>query len=74
MTVFKINTTQWDEDSFLIMTSLDEKRVRKIIEPIIDFERENDLPSNFENYLSALGSAYPKAVILTENDFETINF
>jgi hypothetical protein len=72
MQVFIIKTTQWQEDDFYIMTSLNESQIRKIIQPIVNFERENDLAGNPYDYLSALSAAYSKSIIISEDNFETI--
>lgn len=72
MQVFIIKTTEWSEDEFYIMTSLSEEQIRKVIQPIVNYERSNDLVSNPHDYLSALSEAYPKSIIVSEENFETI--
>jgi hypothetical protein len=72
MQVFIIKTTQWQEDDFYIMTSLSEAQIRKVIQPIVNFERENDLAGNPYDYLSALNSVYSRSTIISEDNFETI--
>ena len=72
MQVFIIKTTEWSEDDFYIMTSLSEEQVRKVIQPIVNFERENDLSGNPYDYLSALNSTYSRSTIIAEDNFETI--
>lgn len=74
MNVFRIRTTDWQENDFLIMTSLSEIQVRKVIEPIVIFNKDNDEVTSHEEYVSALSSSYPKAVVVSEDNFETINF
>jgi hypothetical protein len=74
MNVFRIRTTDWQENDFLIMTSLDERQVRKVIEPMVIFNKENDEVINPEDYVMALISAYPKAVVVSDDNFETIKF
>jgi hypothetical protein len=74
MTVFRIRTTDWQEQDFLIMTSLNEVQIRKVIQPIVNFERENDLQSNPYDYVSALNAMYSKATVVTEDSFETLKF
>ncbi len=74
MQVFRIRTTDWREQDFLIMTSLDERQVRKVIQPIVNFERENDLESNPHDYVSALNEMYSKAIVMTEDTFEILKF
>jgi hypothetical protein len=74
MNVFRIRTTDWEENDFLIMTSLNEKQVRRAIEPIIEYEKENDLASNPDDYVSALNAMYNKAVVVPQDNFETLKF
>jgi hypothetical protein len=74
MQVFIIRTTDWQEDDFYIMTSLKESQVIKVIQPMIDFEKANDLAGNPNEYVSALSSAFPKAIVVSEDNFETIKF
>ena len=72
MQVFIIKTTECSEDDFYIMTSLSEEQIRKAIQPIVNFERENDLEGNPYDYLSALNVEYTRAIIISEEHFETI--
>ena len=74
MDVFKINTSAWGEEDFYLMTSLNEEQVKKVIQPMVDYERENYILYDNEDYVSALQSKYPKATIVMYHDFETINF
>ena len=72
MQVFIIKTTEWSEDDFYIMTSLSEEQIRKVIQPIVNFERENYLVGNPFDYLSALHLAYTRSIIISEEHFEAI--
>lgn len=74
MIVFRIRTSDWEEQDFLIMTSLNEKQVRKAIEPIIEYEKENDLASNPDDYISALNAMHSKATVVAQDNFETLKF
>jgi hypothetical protein len=74
MQVFKINTSAWAEEDFYLMTSLSEEQVRKIIQPMVDYERENEILYDNEDYISALQSKHPKATIVLYYNFETISF
>ena len=64
MQVFKINTSAWGEEDFYLMTSLDEEQIKKIIQPMVDYERE----------IFELQNAYPKATIEMYQDFDVISF
>lgn len=75
MNIFKIRTSQWDVDSFILATQLSEKQVRSVIQPMVDDEREGDFTFSNEDYVNVLRDAYPKSVILTDLDnVEEINF
>lgn len=73
MQVFIIKTTEWSEDDFYIMTSLSEEQIRKVVQPIVNYERENDLVGNPYDYLSALHVAYTRSIIISEEHFEAIH-
>jgi len=74
MEVFKINTSAWGEEDFFLMTSLNEEQIKKIIQPMVDYERENDIMYSNEEYVNALEQRYPKATITFYQDFEVISF
>jgi hypothetical protein len=38
--LFQINTTAWDEEDFLLITTLTEEQIVKVITPIVMEERE----------------------------------
>ena len=48
------------------------EQIRKVIQPIVNFERENYLVGNPFDYLSALHLAYTRAIIISEEHFEAI--
>jgi len=54
------------------MTSLSDEQIRKVIQPIVNYERENYLVGNPFDYLSALHVAYTRAIIISEEHFESI--
>jgi hypothetical protein len=67
MNIFRIRTSSWDEESFILATQLNEKQVRSVIQPMVDEERESDFIYANDDYTQALRDAYPKSVILTDN-------
>ena len=75
MNIFRIKTSAWEEESFILATQLSEKQVRSIIQPMVDEEREGDFMFHNDDYIQALKDAYPKSVILSDNgDTEEIVF
>jgi hypothetical protein len=74
MQVFKINTSAWAEEDFHLMTSLSEEQIKKIIQPMVDYERENDILYDNEDYVFALQGAHPKAVVVFYDGFTEISF
>ena len=75
MNIFRIKTSAWDEESFILATQLNEKQVRSVIQPMVDAEREAEFVYSNDDYVQALRDAYPKSVILTDNgDTDEINF
>jgi hypothetical protein len=40
--LFQVNTTAWDEEDFLLMTSLTEEQITEVIKPIVEEERERE--------------------------------
>ena len=74
MQVFKINTSAWVEEDFYLMTTLDEEQIKKIIQPMVSYERENDILYDNDDYIFELQNAYPKATIEMYQDFDVISF
>ncbi len=75
MNIFRIRTSSWDEESFILATQLSEKQIRSVIQPMVEEERASDFINANEDYVQALRDAYPKSVILTDNgDTEEIIF
>ena len=42
LNLYQINTTAWEEEDFLLMTSLTEEQITKVITPIVEKERERE--------------------------------
>jgi hypothetical protein len=67
MNIFKIKTSAWEEESFILATQLSEKQIRSVIQPMVDEERDGDFVFSNDDYVQVLRDAYPKSVILTDN-------
>jgi hypothetical protein len=75
MNIFRIKTSAWEEESFILATQLTEKQIRSVIQPMVDEERDGDFVFSNDDYVQVLRDAYPKSVILTDNgDTEEIVF
>lgn len=75
MNIFKIKTTAWEEDSFILITQLSEKQVKSIIQPMVDEARENDFVFTTDDYVRTLRDAYNKSVIITYDDeYQEVTF
>jgi hypothetical protein len=74
MNIFRINTSAWQEEDFYIMTSHTEAKIKKVIEPMVQYERENETMHDNEEYLIALQEKYPRSVIEMHQYIELIQF
>jgi hypothetical protein len=74
MNIFRINTSAWQEEDFYLMTSLTEAKIKKVIEPMVQYERENETMHDNEEYLIALQEKYPRSVIEMHQYIEVLNF
>ena len=71
MNVFRISTN--DED-FFILTSLDQEKIRKVIQPMVDYERENEIQYLNEDYVYSLQQRYKRATVVMHQYIELIQF
>jgi hypothetical protein len=74
MNIFRINTSAWQEEDFYLMTSLNEAKIRKVIDPMVEYERENETMYDNEEYLIALREKYPRSVVEMHQYIELIQF
>jgi len=70
LNLFQVNTTAFDEEDFLLMTSLTEDQVTEVINPIVNDERENEVEYENEMLVDALKKAYPHHVVIHYNPSE----
>ena len=61
--LFQINTTAWEEEDFLLLTSLTEEQITKVITPIVMDEREKDIAYDNDYLVMELVKAYPNDVV-----------
>lgn len=64
MNIFRIKTTAWQEEDFILLTTLTEEQVTDVISPIVEQEREGDGEYDNSSLVEALTEAYPSATVL----------
>jgi len=71
LNLIQVNTTAWEEEDFLLVTSLTDEQVTEVIEPIVEESRENEVEfeENEDGYtnddlVDALKKKYPNEIIL----------
>jgi len=76
LNLFQINTTAYDEEDFLLLTSLTEEQIKTIVAPIVRLEREEEIEYDNDILVESLKKAYPRAVVemYTPNSIDLISF
>lgn len=72
MRTFKINTTAFDEENFILTTELNEKEIVDVIAPIVMSERDGNGYYDNDELLVALKEAYPTKLIIMYQELNTI--
>ena len=63
MNIFRIKTTSWQEEDFILMTTLSEENVMDTLSPIVEREREGGSEYDNDSLVKDLEDAYPFAII-----------
>lgn len=73
--LFQINTTAWDEEDFLLETTLTAEQIQRVIEPIVQNERDNGVEYDNDSLCTALQEAYPIDLVVHHktNEIELIS-
>lgn len=77
MRLIEVNTTAYEEENFTLVTDLTDAKIKKVIKPIVEADRNRDEgeDSNYDNetLFWALKKAYPKnTIIYYQNGGDTI--
>ena len=67
LNLFQINTTAWEEEDFLLMTSLTEKEITEVINPIVKLEREEETEYDNDYLVREIKRHYPRATVIHYN-------
>lgn len=63
MKLFKIKTTPWDFEDFLLVTTLSVEDIVEVIMPLVNAERDGYEEYTNESLVDALKKRYPSATI-----------
>jgi len=77
MYAYKINTTAYSEEDFLLITDLTGMEVEDVINPIVQAEREQGVDYTNEDIVNDLKKRYPKSSIkayYSSKDFMELSF
>ena len=73
MNLFRINTTAYGEEDFIIVTDLTDEQIMKVIKPIVYAERNGG--KEYDNYdlHFAITSAYPNSIVDMHSDIDNLD-
>jgi hypothetical protein len=70
--LIKVSTTGYSEEDFGLFTDLSVAKIEKVITPIVEAERNDDVEYNNNDLHKALVKAYPEATIHFIADLEDL--
>lgn len=77
MYAYKINTTAYSDEDFLLITDLTGIEVENVINPIVQAEREQGVDYTNEDIVNDLKKKYPKSKVkayYSAQDFMELSF
>ena len=76
MNLFKINTTAYEEEDFLIVTDLVEDDITEVVQPLVNAERDGYEEYDNESLFKALLERYPNNYLqfYDVNTLETLSY
>lgn len=76
MNLFKINTTAYEEEDFLIVTDLVEQDITEVVQPLVNAERDDEGEYDNESLFKALLERYPNNYLqfYDVNTLETLSY
>jgi hypothetical protein len=72
--VVEIKTTAYDEENFILVTTLSDEQIQNVILPIVMDERDNQVEYDNEELLQALRNTYPNASIEMITTLKVLEF
>lgn len=74
MKIYKINTTAYEEEDFLLLTDLNEDDITEVINPIVMLERDGYEDYDNKTIISALRKRYPHNKIQLLDQIEQLTY
>ena len=63
MQIYRIKTTSWEEEDLVLLTTLSESDIARVITPIVLEEREGGETYDNDDLVEALKKAFPTALV-----------
>lgn len=70
--VVRLNTTEYEEEDFFLLTDLTEQEITEVVTPIVELERNEIQDYDNDMLVENLELAYPSAFIKVYTEFKTI--
>lgn len=74
MKIYKINTTAYEEEDFLLLTDLTEQDITEVVNPIVASERDGYEDYDNNTIISALRKRYPHNKIQLLDQIEQLTY
>ena len=74
MKIYKINTTAYEEEDFLLLTDLNEDDITEVVNPIVASERDGYEDYDNNTIISALRKRYPHNKIQLLDQIEQLTY
>jgi len=74
MRLFKVNTTEYEEEDFFLLTDLTEQDITEVVNPIVMAERDGEDEYDNETIINALRARFPKKQITMIVEFEQLTY
>jgi hypothetical protein len=74
MNLYKINTSAFEEEDFLLVTDLTKSRISEVIKPMVKKERKTGTIHSNEEYVWKLKETYPNNIIVMYESPDQLNF
>lgn len=64
LNLIQVNTTAWEEEDFLLVTTLTEKQIEAVVSPLVISERNDGDVYDNDALVDALKKQFPSEIIL----------
>lgn len=64
LNLIQVNTTAWEEEDFLLVTTLNDEQIKSVVEPLVLAERNDGNVYDNDDLVGELKKQFPNDVIL----------